>query len=318
MRRYSIVTIALLFVFVSIVSINASEPNSTAVRSSISQSKTVKDLYPNIEMGFLNDAIVSELPDGVLLHADTITVEIKELNKTISDANEKIRTQLKKCASLALEKISIERLFALEIKNNAAKSGREITEKDNSKIIGDYVNTLSKTVKVSEAEMLEFYNENKDSLGGAKLAQIKPQIQQYLLQQKTQELITEKVKTIGQRMKIEVSSSWIKTQSALEQDNPVNKARSSGKPTMVDFGSKGCIPCDMLAPILKTLQGKYEGKANIVIVLTGEESILASRYGVEVIPLQIFYDKTGKEVFRHVGFYPQEDIEKKLSEIGVK
>jgi thioredoxin 1 len=74
----------------------------------------------------------------------------------------------------------------------------------------------------------------------------------------------------------------------------------------------------MLAPILETLREKYKGKANVVVVQTGEEPVLSSRYGIEVIPLQIFYDKTGKEVFRHTGFFPQDEIEKQLSKMGVK
>ena len=49
-----------------------------------------------------------------------------------------------------------------------------------------------------------------------------------------------------------------------------------------------------------------------------EKQILAARYGVETIPVQIFFDKSGKEVFRHIGFFPQEEIEKKLTEMGGK
>jgi len=98
----------------------------------------------------------------------------------------------------------------------------------------------------------------------------------------------------------------------------VGKARSSGKPSLVDFGSKGCGPCDMMAPILATLSKKYDGKANVLFVHVGEEQILASRYGIQSIPVQVFFDKDGREVFRHVGFFPQEEIEKKLAEMGVK
>ena len=164
----------------------------------------------------------------------------------------------------------------------------------------------------------EFYNNNKDSLSGAKLEQVKTQIEQLLVQEELQKLLDTRVRTIGRRMKLEISSSWLKAHAVLEQDNPVNKARNSGKPTMVDFGSKGCVPCDMLAPILETLKSKYKEKANIVVVLTGEEPVLTSRYGIEVIPLQIFYDKTGIEILRLTGFFPQEEIEKQLLQIGVK
>jgi thioredoxin 1 len=74
----------------------------------------------------------------------------------------------------------------------------------------------------------------------------------------------------------------------------------------------------MLAPILETLKGKYAGKLNVVFVHVGQEQILAARYGIVSIPTQFFYDKDGKEVFRHVGFIPQQDIEKKLAEMGVQ
>ena len=74
---------------------------------------------------------------------------------------------------------------------------------------------------------------------------------------------------------------------------------------------------DMMAPILKDLGKKYEGRANVLFVHVREEQMLATRYGIQSIPVQMFFDKDGKEVFRHTGFFPQEEIEKKLKEIGI-
>jgi hypothetical protein len=34
--------------------------------------------------------------------------------------------------------------------------------------------------------------------------------------------------------------------------------------------------------------------------------------------VQVFFDKDGKEVSRHVGFFPQEEIEKQMAKMGVK
>ncbi len=314
MTRYGILSIVL---FLSVVSLQGAQQNSTENPSTSSESKMVKEMYPNMEMGLLSNAVISDLSSGVLLKADNVVISDKELDKTIADANDNIKLQLKKYASIVLEQLAIPKMLVLEIKNEAAKNGQEITEKDENKIIQDYIRTLAKTIKVSEEKILEFYNSNKDSLSGATFEQIKPQIEQLLGQEELQKLVDERIRTIGQRMKIEISASWLKAQAVLEQDNPVNKARNSGRPTLVDFGSKGCVPCDMLAPILETLREKYKGKANVVVVLTGDEPVLASRYGIEVIPFQIFYDKTGKEVFRHTGFFPQDEIEKQLSKMGV-
>jgi thioredoxin 1 len=57
---------------------------------------------------------------------------------------------------------------------------------------------------------------------------------------------------------------------------------------------------------------------NVLFVHVGQEQILAARYGISTIPIQFFYNKDGKEVFRHVGFWPQAQIENKLAEMGVK
>jgi len=60
------------------------------------------------------------------------------------------------------------------------------------------------------------------------------------------------------------------------------------------------------------------GHPNVLFVHVREEQVLAARYGVQSIPVQVFFDKDGREVFRHVGFFPQEELEKKLAEMGVK
>ncbi len=101
-------------------------------------------------------------------------------------------------------------------------------------------------------------------------------------------------------------------------DNPLDKARTSGKPTMVDFGSTGCTPCEMMVPVLKALETEYAGKANVLFVHVGENQVLAARYGVQTIPLQVFFDRDGKEVSRHVGFFPQDKIEARLSQLGAE
>jgi len=46
--------------------------------------------------------------------------------------------------------------------------------------------------------------------------------------------------------------------------------------------------------------------------------LLAARYGIRGIPSQVFFDARGKEVYRHGGFYPQVEIEKRLEQLGAK
>jgi thioredoxin 1 len=92
----------------------------------------------------------------------------------------------------------------------------------------------------------------------------------------------------------------------------------SGKPTMVEFGATGCIPCDMMKPILDKLRKNYPDRLNVVFVHVRENQILGARFGIQSIPVQVFYDRNGEEVFRHVGFYAEADVLKQLVKLGVE
>jgi thioredoxin 1 len=107
---------------------------------------------------------------------------------------------------------------------------------------------------------------------------------------------------------------------AASDSNPANipQLPVPGMVTMIDLGAKKCIPCKMMAPIMEKMEKKYAGKAAIVFIDVWENREQAGRFGIRAIPTQIFYDASGKEVSRHVGFMSEEDIIKTLSQLGVK
>lgn len=88
--------------------------------------------------------------------------------------------------------------------------------------------------------------------------------------------------------------------------------------TMVDLGAASCIPCKMMAPILDRLEKRYQGKAVIVFIDLRYNREAIERFGVRAIPTQIFFDKSGKEVHRHVGFLSEEAIVARLKWMGVQ
>ena len=274
------------------------------------------DAYPGLASNSLTYARLSDLPSGVILKTDSLTINDTDIAGEIAKVPQEMQAQLKKNAFFMLENLATRRLLVILAKAKTPEQ-KDAPSSDGQEMIQKYLKRLVANVEVSDAEVAKFYEENKDACGGATLDQVKDQLRQLVLQQKQQDLVDEHVRTLGQRISIEVSASWTKEQAALAKDNPVDKARSSGKPSLVDFGSTGCRPCDMLAPILETLKKKYVGKLNVLFIHVGQERILALRYGIQSIPMQFFYDKEGKEVFRHLGFWPQVEIEKKLAEMGI-
>jgi len=106
--------------------------------------------------------------------------------------------------------------------------------------------------------------------------------------------------------------SFVSAAPAADREVPVKNMV-----TMVDLGARSCIPCKMMAPILEKLEKIYAGRAAIIFIDVWEDRAKAREFGIESIPTQIFYDKNGKEVYRHQGFLPEEAIIAQLDKMGV-
>jgi len=91
-----------------------------------------------------------------------------------------------------------------------------------------------------------------------------------------------------------------------------------GHVTMIDLGAKKCIPCKMMAPIMVKMEKVYEGKAQIVFIDVWENRDQAPRFKIRAIPTQIFFNKKGEEVYRHVGFLDEVSIVEQLTKMGVE
>jgi thioredoxin 1 len=90
-----------------------------------------------------------------------------------------------------------------------------------------------------------------------------------------------------------------------------------GMVNLIDLGANACIPCKMMAPIMTKLEKNYRSKAAIIFIDVWKFPDQTKRFGIRVIPTQLFYDKTGKEVSRHEGFMNEKDIVVQLKKMGV-
>ncbi|MFC1917563.1 FKBP-type peptidyl-prolyl cis-trans isomerase [Chloroflexota bacterium] len=99
---------------------------------------------------------------------------------------------------------------------------------------------------------------------------------------------------------------------------PLEQALSTGLPTLAEFGRGICVPCKAMKPILEELANEYSGKLNVVIVEIDDHMEQAREYEIMAIPTQIFFDSSGREITRHMGFYAKDDIIAQLKEIGIK
>jgi len=88
-------------------------------------------------------------------------------------------------------------------------------------------------------------------------------------------------------------------------------------PRLVDVGAGTCIPCKMMAPVLDQLKKEQAGKIEVVVLDITKDRKAGERYGIQVIPTQVFYDAAGKEFYRHQGFFPKKKILQAFRKRGI-
>lgn len=65
-------------------------------------------------------------------------------------------------------------------------------------------------------------------------------------------------------------------------------------PIVIDFGSDSCIPCQEMAPVLKSVNAESQGKAIIKFVDVWKYTDAADHFPVQVIPTQVLIGADGK------------------------
>ena len=106
----------------------------------------------------------------------------------------------------------------------------------------------------------------------------------------------------------------------LAQDQNKETVPQKGKVTFIELGSVRCIPCRQMEPVLDSIRVKYPNDVQVIFydVWTEKGKPYAKKYGIRLIPTQVFLDKEGKEYFRHTGYFPEKEVEKILKQKGVK
>ncbi|MFH1024155.1 MAG: organomercurial lyase [Planctomycetota bacterium] len=94
-------------------------------------------------------------------------------------------------------------------------------------------------------------------------------------------------------------------------------APKAALPRLVDLGAGKCIPCKLMAPILEELKRDYAGRFQVEFIDVWVNPGAGESYKIKLIPTQIFFDASGRERFRHEGFFSKGDILVKWKELGV-
>ncbi len=87
--------------------------------------------------------------------------------------------------------------------------------------------------------------------------------------------------------------------------------------TFIELGADRCIPCKAMQPIMKEIASEFAGKVQVVFYDVWKNPEPGRKHRIQLIPTQVFIDKTGREVFRHTGFFSKADLVAFLNKQGI-
>jgi len=93
---------------------------------------------------------------------------------------------------------------------------------------------------------------------------------------------------------------------------------ASRKWTVIEFGGPTCVPCVKMQPVLAELQQAFGGRAQIRNFYVTQYPSEAQFHKIMVMPTQVVFDPTGKEVTRHIGYWPKDEFLSALAKAGLK
>ncbi len=218
---------------------------------------------------------------------------------------------------LVLKEVMMEEARRQGIKPDPAAKGEEA---DMSIIQNLLKKEVLDKITVDPKEVQEVYDQHKEQMDKKPLSEVAPVIEAAVREVKEKEKTEEYVVSLKNKAKIEINEARLKGMAvappATNTKDEFTQALKSGRPMLVDFGANSCMPCRQIRPILKEIEKEYTGKAQVLIMDVYQHQDLAKDYRVSLIPTLIFFDKSGKEFFRHVGAWDKDSIVGKLKEAG--
>jgi len=268
-------------------------------------------------------------PETVLATVDGETITLADLNAKLESYPENYRLRFKRQKHAFLEEY-IERMLMVreaerkkiaenpEYKKSIEEQSGDPEREEHALVHILLWDQVVSKVTVSDEEIRVYYDKLKDQLpGNSSFEEAKEKLRPKVRGDKQGVEVIAYIESLKDAATITRNKAWMETQKGLADENPLDDALASGKPVLVDFGRTTCAPCRLIKPVLEELSKELEGRVHVLIIDTDEFGYLPKRYDVWIIPTQIFFDASAKELYRHKGFMSKENLLAKLEELGM-
>ena len=312
-KLFKISELIILFIFLAVLSlilIGCQDNQNKTKAQEASNSKSVQGSQNQTseETAFPKDTVLATVNGDEILLND-LNKELSTLSK--SQQNAYAKSQHEFLESMISRQVLLQEAKQIEIGNTTQQQAGNEQELLSALIREKALSGIS----VQEDDLRSYYEQNKSQMPDKSFEELKEQLWPFVWQLKKRQALDGYINALRQNASISKNYDWIEAQKVLSADNPLSKALKTGRPVVADFGRGACVPCKMMEPILKELQKEYQGRAEVLILDVQEYSALTKKHSVRSIPTQIFFDASGQEIKRHVGFMSKEAIVEVLKDL---
>jgi len=107
----------------------------------------------------------------------------------------------------------------------------------------------------------------------------------------------------------------IKTLAVQNYTNIIDKI-GNGNPTIIAFGMGHCYSCLAMSKMFAEILEEHPEYQIYSVDGQKERLILRDKYRLKLMPVQLFFDAEGNEVFRHEGAYKKPILEIIMKKYG--
>lgn len=87
---------------------------------------------------------------------------------------------------------------------------------------------------------------------------------------------------------------------------------------IIEFGGPTCVPCVKMQPVLAELQQAFGSRALVRNFYVTQHPREAQAHRIMVMPTQVVFAPSGREVARHIGYWPKAEFLSALAQAGLK
>ena len=125
-----------------------------------------------------------------------------------------------------------------------------------------------------------------------------------------------KMNDLASNIMREQGSPEMQSNVALNIDTAYNyiQNRKPYRYTFLEFGARGCVACKRMKKVMDKVRENYPVSVQVqfIDVLLPVNQDIMKFFGIVAIPTQVLLDSTGKEYFRHTGFYSYQNLKMKF------